>query len=765
MQRVDGMLLVATAAFAGACAVVAPLPAGAVLAAVVFSSSRARTKGTALVVFLLAVVRAHGAIVAHEEARTRVGSEWPARTVVAGTIVSSPALLAGAYRVDVDDGRRRVSLRVETDVDLARGDEVECIAQLAPPYRFWNEHRDPRPVEARRRVLLSGRAEDVVVRSRGRGLGGFVDRARARIRRRIVATFPSSTSGMARALVLGEDDLSETDRDAFKKSGLAHLLAVSGMHLVIVVAGIVAALRAVLVRVPAIAARIEAARVAALFGVPLAWLYADLAGGSGSALRAAWMMTAALLARVLARRSDAQRALALSVIAMTASDPLAPFDASFTLSVVATVGMILLSPRLELSRLPPFLARSLAASAAATLACAPVIARMSPDLPLLGIVANVVAVPVGEAAALPLCLLHAVLSGFPSAERGAAVAASGALAVVRAIATVFAGAGIAAPPPIGGQLASLACAAIVSLVARRPRRIVVAGIAMVLVLEMFARRPPKGVLRVTFLDVGQGDAALVDFPDGALALVDGGGLVGSPVDVGERVLLPVLRSRRRAKIDLVVLTHPHPDHFLGLGAALARVEVGAFWDTGQGEDEGATGAYAELLSTLRRRRVPILRPRDLCGTRAFGGATIDVLAPCPAPSSDRGPNDNSFVLRIRHGRRAFLFAGDAERALEGDLVVQHGPQLRADVLKVGHHGSRTSSSPAFLEAVKPELAVISSGTRNRFGHPHAETLDALARIRARVFRTDREGAITIESDGASLDVQPRSTTPMYGRFL
>jgi competence protein ComEC len=203
---------------------------------------------------------------------------------------------------------------------------------------------------------------------------------------------------------------------------------------------------------------------------------------------------------------------------------------------------------------------------------------------------------------------------------------------------------------------------------------------------------------------------------------------------------------------LVVLSHPHPDHFGGLASGLGATRVGALWDTGQGERESLGGGYATLLAAARARKVPILRPGAFCGPRDFAGVTLDVLAPCPAPLSDRGPNDNSIVLRIVYGQRSVLFMGDAEQEEEADLLRLPRERLRADVLKVAHHGSRTSSSPELLRAVAPSEAVVSAGVRNRFGHPHRATLDALADVGARVWRTDRDGSITVRTDGHSLGV-------------
>ncbi|MCL2447730.1 MAG: ComEC/Rec2 family competence protein, partial [Polyangiaceae bacterium] len=577
------------------------------------------------------------------------------------------------------------------------------------------------------------------------------------------ATFPPDLAPMARALVLGETDLAVADDRAFRASGLSHLLAVSGMHLVLVLGAVVRSFEALLARAPVFAARVDVGRWAAALGIPVAWIYAELAGGGGSTFRAAWMATCALSARAIGRRGDPTRAFALSLVAMEALDPLVVHDVSFLLSAAATGGLLAFASPLgrRLSAVvPAFMghgARAMATTLAASAPCAPILARFAPTLPLGGLLANCVAVPVGESAALPLCMAHATLAFWPAAERGCAAAASGALAIVRLAARIASAPVLLAPVPrpTGWQMVVLALwVGALALRVWRPARLSVAAVIVLAVLEIGARRAgaPPGVLRVTFLDVGQGDAALVDLPDGEAMLVDGGGLVGSPVDVGERVIAPELRARRRDEIALVVLSHPHPDHFGGLVSGLSGTRVRALWDTGQGELEAVGGGYGEVLGAARARGTTIVRPSGFCGHHVLGGAVVDVLAPCPGISPDFGPNDNSIVLRIAYGSRAVLLVGDAEQHEEQTLLAGSRPWLRADVLKVGHHGSRTSSSGAFLDAVGAADAVISVGRRNRFGHPSPNAVAAIAARGARNYRTDRDGAVIAVTDGRSLEV-------------
>jgi competence protein ComEC len=298
----------------------------------------------------------------------------------------------------------------------------------------------------------------------------------------------------------------------------------------------------------------------------------------------------------------------------------------------------------------------------------------------------------------------------------------------------------ALPPPIhpAEWISALALAALTILVATHP----------------FAPALEKGKLEVSVLDVGQGDSIFVGFPGGRTLLIDGGGQPGSNwieghragMDIGEEIVSPYLWSRGLKKIDVVALTHAHHDHLDGLRSVLQNFAVRELWI---GRDE-QTPALASLLEEARSRGVAIVREKR--GDHFdWGGVEGEILWPADSTPAPAASNDDSIVVRLRDGRVHFLLSGDIEKRVESALVEEHAP-LAAEFLKIPHHGSKTSSTEAFLAAVAPRIGVVSVGEANPFGHPAAAILERYEQARVRLLRTDRDGAVTAMTDGQNLEV-------------
>lgn len=277
----------------------------------------------------------------------------------------------------------------------------------------------------------------------------------------------------------------------------------------------------------------------------------------------------------------------------------------------------------------------------------------------------------------------------------------------------------------------------------------------VLALLLFAGcRPAPKTLRVTFLDVGQGDSAVIETPSGRVVVIDGGGIPTTDEreggDPGSRILVPFLRSRGISAVDLLVATHPDDDHIQGLVAAVTRLRVRAALDSGL---PAGPGPCTRLRAAWRARGVRVHLARRAQSFELGGGARLEVLHPAePLLTGTRSDdNNNAIVVRLVFGKVRVLFTADAEDEAEKSLLGS-GLDLHADVLKVGHHGSRGSTSAAFLKAVSPTAAVVSCGRNNRFGHPHKETLQRLEGVP--LFRTDQQGAILLETDGERITMTP-----------
>lgn len=249
-------------------------------------------------------------------------------------------------------------------------------------------------------------------------------------------------------------------------------------------------------------------------------------------------------------------------------------------------------------------------------------------------------------------------------------------------------------------------------------------------------------MRVHFIDVGQGDSILVQSPEGATMLIDGG--------YGGSGTLAYLQAQGIQRIDVMVASHPHADHIGGLVEVLQSLPVGAVWTSGASH---TTGTFEQFLDAIAEARVSYheARPGDTieCGSLAF----VVVHSEARAPEL----NDTSLVLHLQHGQVSFLFTGDAEQASETAMLREVAEQLPSTVLKVGHHGSSTSSSPAFLGAVRPQVAVYSAGRNNSYGHPHAETIRNLQAAGAQIYGTDKHGTVVIDTDGATYTVTTSET--------
>ena len=306
-------------------------------------------------------------------------------------------------------------------------------------------------------------------------------------------------------------------------------------------------------------------------------------------------------------------------------------------------------------------------------------------------------------------------------------------------------------PPLWLVLAFAAALIACTILIRRgvwkwPAILAVLGLFALLLWQPWLHPQATGMLELTAIDVGQGDSLLVVLPRGETMLIDGGGRLvygrqhKSNLDIGEDVVSPYLWSRGIRRIDIMVATHSHQDHIGGLGAIMANFRPKELW----------TGANppAELLEEARRLGIPAAEKHPASPLER-SGAILEVLAPVGGYSAEKVGNNDSLVLRISYGSRSFLLTGDMERGIESQLLAS-GTNLHADVLKVGHHGSRTSSTPAFLEAVSPSVALISAGYENSFGHPHPDVLGRLSARHAAVLRTDLDGLVTARSDGHSV---------------
>jgi len=669
---------------------------------------------------------------------------------VTGSVRADALVDGSVQRIDVDvrtvgdepmDGGIRLRARLEGpgDAPLRAGDRIRFTATLEPPPRTdaydYAEYLRDRDI-----VLVASFPSAIVLEGReDLGWRGALLELRRRMVARIEAALSEPAAALAAGVLVGERSaLPEDIDDALRATGTTHLVVVSGQNVALLIGILVAVLTSAVSR-----------RVASLGALAVLPAYVVFVGADPPVVRAAIMAVAVVAAGVTGRRTPGWTYLAYAVAAMLLVEPSLARDVAFQLSATATAGVSIVAPALRdavLAGAPSWSTPRRAAlvgiastATGAAIAVLPVQVAAFDSIAPWTIVANILVAPLYEATVAAAALAALTGGTLGGASAAVAVVPQTFLALVQALAALpYAEVPIRLPLATGivfvlalslltTWLSGRRSAVVILDPARSPAPVLTVAIAVVTVgLWAAALAPTPALASVTVLDVGQGLAVLVRDGDRTL-LID----TGPPDDA----VLAALGEERVGRVDAVVITHTDIDHAGGLDALRRRM--------------GVTRVLAEpsTLALIEGSAEPL----DIGDQIHVGSVAITVLGPPVATRSAALDSDNngSLVLMLAVGDRRLLVTGDAEAAAEAWLV-STALDLRADVLVVGHHGSDTSTTPAFLEAVSPAVAVIPVGS-NAFGHPHEDVLTRLGAIE--VYRTDEHGNVTFRSDGSGLWVE------------
>ena len=632
-------------------------------------------------------------------------------------------------------------------------------------------------------VAATVRSRSLTITGSRDGPAATLERLRRGAGDALAAAIPEPEAGLAAGIVIGLRDRVDRDLAAdFTTVGASHVVAISGWNIAIVGATIAA-----------LAGRLGRRRRAVILSIAIV-AYVLFAGASPSVVRAAAMAGVVLLARESGRAGRAAAALGWAAAILLVVEPSLVLDAGFQLSTLATAGILAWADRIDRrlrsvagGRVPGWLAESLGVSLAAQAATLPVVLATFGRLALIAPAINLLIVPLvapAMAAAL-LALLGGAVAVLGGPSIVATIAGLPAWVLLTAISSIVrAGAAlpiasVALEPPwsIVAALATVVVPVAAVLVQRNrrrraprrhtlaqevtssttavpraaparrlPGRLAVFALAIAVGgLGMAAAHRTDGTTRITVLDVGQGDAILVEGGRGGRMLIDGGPDPDRLLVELDRRLPPWDR-----RIDILVLTHPHEDHVAGLALLIERYRVGRTYETGM---RGPGPGYAAFTNALARPAAPTDGILATGARIALDDIRFRVLWPDPGrvprepPDGGRSINDVSIVLLGEVAGRRFLLSGDVEDDVDPILAERGLPPI--DILKVAHHGSATATTPVFLAAVRPRVAIVSAGAGNPYGHPKRSTIERLVATGARVLRTDTDGsvAVSIAADG------------------
>ncbi len=676
----------------------------------------------------------------------------------------------------------------EEDPSLRVGDRLRFVCRLYPPRGFHN----PGGFSYERHLAFE-RIHTVGFLSEKKGLvklgEGFknpftlrVEGWRDRIREFLNREANPTTSSIFKALVLGEQgDIPEEVKEHFIVTGIAHLLAISGDQFGIVALLSFSLLIWVMKRSEFLLLTVDVKKWASALTIPCIVLYAFIAGGGISVIRATIMVITFLFSILLNRERNLIHTLALAASLILIFSPPSLFDVSFQLSFLAVLSILYLVPRIlqELKEegipllsnaswkenILKYILLSLLVTGVAILGTAPFVAlhfnRFSP----IGFFTNLFIIPWVGFLIVPLSLVASLFSFFfyPLATLLIHINDWIALILLKVVAFLasipYASFFLSTPTVFEIILFYLLLFLVVRLRKGKKIRYLFAGLFMVFILDLAfwnLKDSYQKDLRLTFIDVGHGDSILVEFPEGKRMLIDGGGLYEDRFDIGKNVIAPFLWKKKIHKIDTLVLTHPDPDHLKGLIFIASQFSIGQFWDNGSHTE---SEPYLQLKKVLKEKKIETQSLNEKTPPQIINGVEISILNPSVWNSTQRKVrnlpdlNNSSLVLKLGFRNVSLLLTGDIEKEAE-ERMLRKGYLLRSDILKIPHHGSSSSSSALFLEKVKPTYAILSVGERNIGRLPHPEVLKRYLKLGTHLFRTDRHGAITVITDGEHIEIKP-----------
>ena len=736
------------------------------------------------------------------------------RWKIVGVVDKNPAIYNNRLRIILrietlgrDNSSFPVTGKIRVTVtkpfpDISVGDRLSLIGKIRSIRNFNN----PGGFNYRRYMAFKkiwgsayvpGKRVVILNRNSDPGINTIIEKARNKISDLINKTGEGDQQGVLKALIVGDRTGVVNIREAFNRAGIGHLLAISGLHIGIIATASFIFFRGLLSYIKFFLWNAWTKKGAAILSLFPVILYGLVSGMSPSTQRAVIMATVFLMAFLFEKEQDPINTLAMAAMIILVAYPPSLFSISFQLSFIAVLSIIygwslryinstgnkgMIKKGWGIRILERLFSFALV-SFFAILGTLPLVMFYFNQISLVGIVANLLIVPIIGFVVIPLGLISVLL--YPLSIFVATICikmSAGVVAHTLDIVHYIAGLPFAAIKTITPNFFEIGCYyalgwSILRLVGfrRRSRKNGVPGrrtAAIVAVVIIFAgsvdtcywvyNRFWRNDLRVTIIDVGQGSSALVELPGGRCFLIDGGGFSDNSIfDVGARIVAPFLWHKKIKTIDTIVLSHPNADHLNGLLYIARHFNVKRLWCNSDSTD---INSYREFMEIIKKNRIETVAFKDMPRSYKINGARFKILYP-PKDYIDkrknekwRNINNNSLVIKISFGSKSILFPGDIMACAEREIVATHGDELKSTILIAPHHGSKTSSTTMFLQKIKPEIVIISAGWKNSFRFPNQSVLKRYNENNCRIFRTDKNGALAISIDDQALKIKPFITS-------